>query len=136
MLKAKGTLTDGHRIILNDFLNLVKREDITSILDAVSGRTSLSTIANAFPNTSVDAVVYPGDLRKTISIKEIADNKKNISPKKRNARPAGLADCCFCYWDGRQRSGTGQTVKMAIERILRQSIFLWFEAVQSTTYSG
>lgn len=79
MLKAKGTLMDGHRIILNDFLNLVKREDITSILDAGSGRTSLSTIANAFPNTSIDAVVYPGDLRKTSSIKEIADNNKNIS---------------------------------------------------------
>ena len=33
--------------------------------------------------------------------------------KKRNARLVELADCCFCYWDGRQRSGTGQTVRMA-----------------------
>ena len=70
---------DGHRIILNDFLNLVKGENITSILDAGSGRTSLSIIANAFPNTLIDAVVYPGDQRKINSIKEIADNNENIS---------------------------------------------------------
>lgn len=36
--------------------------------------------------------------------------------KKRNARLVELADCCYCYWDGRQRSGTGQTVRMAIKK--------------------
>ncbi|MBD5139701.1 MAG: hypothetical protein HDT24_10365 [Ruminococcus sp.] len=69
----------GHRIILNDFLELIKREDITSILDAGSGRTSLSIIVNSFPNTPVDAVVYPGDIRKISSIKEIAEHNENIS---------------------------------------------------------
>ena len=33
--------------------------------------------------------------------------------KKRNARLAELADCCFCNWNGGQRSGTAQTVRMA-----------------------
>ena len=33
--------------------------------------------------------------------------------KKRNTRLIELADCCFCYWDGRKRSGIGQTVRMA-----------------------
>lgn len=70
---------EGHRIILNDFLNLIKGEDITSILDAGSGRTSLSVIVNQFPNTPIDAVVYPGDIRKINSIKEIADHNENIS---------------------------------------------------------
>ena len=70
---------EGHRIILNDFLNIVKKENITSVLDAGSGRTSLSIIANAFPNTPIDAVVYPGDQRKINSIKEMTDNNKNIS---------------------------------------------------------
>ncbi len=70
---------EGHRIILNDFLNLIKREDITSILDAGSGRTSLSIIANSFPNTPIDAVVYPGDIRKINSIKEITDHNEYIS---------------------------------------------------------
>lgn len=69
----------GHRIILNNFLELIKREDITSILDAGSGRTSLSIIVNSFPNTPVDAVVYPGDIRKISSIKEIAEHNENIS---------------------------------------------------------
>lgn len=52
---------EGHKIILNDFLNLIKREDITSILDAGSRRTSLSIIADSFPGTSIDAVAYPGN---------------------------------------------------------------------------
>lgn len=70
---------EGHRIILNDFLDLIKGEDITIILDAGSGRTSLSAIANLFSGTPVDAVVYPGDIRKINSIKEIADRGENIS---------------------------------------------------------
>lgn len=70
---------EGHRIILNDFLRSIKEEDITSILDAGSGRTSLSVIADVFPNTSIDAVVYPGDMRKINSIKEITDRSENIS---------------------------------------------------------
>ncbi len=69
----------GHRIILNDFLNLIKRENITSILDAGSGRTSLSVITSLFSDVPVDAVVYPGDLRKINSIKEITDHNQNIS---------------------------------------------------------
>lgn len=70
---------EGHRIILNDFLNVVKYENITNILDAGSGRTSLSIIANLFSNIPIDAVVYPGDVRKINSIKEITDWNKNIS---------------------------------------------------------
>lgn len=71
---------EGHKIILSDFLNFVKGKNaITNILDAGSGRTSLSTIVNTFPNTIIDAVVYPGDQRKICSIKEIAENSKNIN---------------------------------------------------------
>ena len=71
---------EGHKIILNDFLNLVKGENsITNILDAGSGRTSLSIIVNTFPYTAIDAVVYPGDQRKISSIKEIAEDNKNIN---------------------------------------------------------
>lgn len=70
---------EGHRIILNDFLNFIKREKITSMLDAGSGRTSLSIITSSFPDTSIDAVIYPGDIRKINSIKEITDHNKNIS---------------------------------------------------------
>ncbi len=70
---------EGHRIILNDFLNLIKRENITSILDAGSGRTSLSTILDTFSNTSIGAVVYPGDIRKINSIKEISEYSENVS---------------------------------------------------------
>ncbi|MCH5265626.1 MAG: hypothetical protein J1F02_06980 [Lachnospiraceae bacterium] len=69
---------EGHRVILNDFLDFVKNDSITSILDAGSGRTSLSIITDSFSNTPIDAVVYPGDLRKINSIKEIADHNNNV----------------------------------------------------------
>lgn len=37
--------------------------------------------------------------------------------RKRNARLVELADCCVCYYDSSiQRSGTGQTVRMAGEK--------------------
>lgn len=70
---------EGHRIILNDFLELIKNENITNILDAGSGKTSLSIISKIFPDTPVEAVVYPSDKRKINSIKEITDQNKNIS---------------------------------------------------------
>ncbi len=70
---------EGHKIILNDFLNFIKNENITSILDAGSGKTSLSIITNSFPNTHIDAIVFPGDVRKIHSIREITVHNKNIS---------------------------------------------------------
>ena len=70
---------EGHRVILKDFLDLIKGENITSILDAGSGKTSLSIIADSFPDIPIDAIVYPGDLRKINSIKEITDHIKNIN---------------------------------------------------------
>lgn len=40
--------------------------------------------------------------------------------KVRNARLIELADCCFCYWNtNKQRSGTGQTVRMAIKKKIK-----------------
>jgi len=40
------------------------------ILDAGAGRTSLRLLLDTFPQGRVDAVTYPGDLRKINSIKE------------------------------------------------------------------
>lgn len=70
---------NGHQIILNDFLRLLEAEKITSILDAGSGKTSLNTIIEHFPNAFVDAVVYPGDIRKLNSISEIKALHENIT---------------------------------------------------------
>ena len=68
----------GHEIILHDFLNAIQTESVATILDAGSGRTSLSAILAAFPGASVDAVVYPGDTRKIDSISSIEDPRKQI----------------------------------------------------------
>lgn len=68
---------EGHKIILNDFLDVIKDENITGILDAGSGRTSLSAITDIFPETPVDAVIYPGDTRKINSVSAL----KELHPK-------------------------------------------------------
>lgn len=70
---------EGHKVILKGLLELIKDESVTAILDAGSGRTSLSIITEAFPDTPVDAIVFPGDLRKIYSIKKVKDSNKNIS---------------------------------------------------------
>lgn len=70
---------NGHQIILNDFLRFLESEKITGILDAGSGRTSLNTIIEHFPDTRVDAVVYPGDIRKLNSIADIKTEHDNIT---------------------------------------------------------
>lgn len=70
---------EGHKIILYNFLKHIENENITSILDAGSGRTSLSIITDSLPHTLIDAVVYPGDVRKLSSILDIAHHHKNVS---------------------------------------------------------
>ncbi len=59
----------GHTVILRELLSDLTAKNITHILDAGSGKTSLSAIAACFPEARVDAVVYPGDERKLCSIR-------------------------------------------------------------------
>lgn len=58
----------GHRIILEKLLQVCKDQEIVRILDAGSGGTSLKEIRTVFPDSQIDAVVYPGDERKLKSI--------------------------------------------------------------------
>ena len=60
---------------LNEILNL---DDIGSVLDCGSGKTSLTFLTNKYPNAKVDAVVYPGDMRKINSIKENVKGNYNL----------------------------------------------------------
>ena len=67
-----------HIVIIDSLLELIKEEKITYILDAGSGRTSLTLLTNNFENIIIDAIVYPGDNRKINSIKEKV-NKSNYN---------------------------------------------------------
>lgn len=60
---------------LNKLNNL---ENITKILDAGSGRTSLGYLTSRYPKIKVDAIVYPGDIRKINSIKENIKGNYNL----------------------------------------------------------
>ncbi len=68
-------MPDGHRIILNLFLSQLEGADINSILDCGSGKTSLGILSSRFDNIVIDAIVYPGDLRKINSIKSTGLNQ-------------------------------------------------------------
>lgn len=59
-----------HEILLNKLLEYVDKKSISKIMDAGSGKTSLSYIVNEFPNSKVDAVIYYNDDRKKKSIIE------------------------------------------------------------------
>ena len=52
--------------------------DISHILDAGSGKTSLSTIISHFPKASVDAIVYPGDERKLKTIRNMQSDRVKV----------------------------------------------------------
>lgn len=61
-------MANGHAVILQEYLRELANGHIERILDAGSGRTSLSMITSCFSNATIGAVVYPGDERKLRSI--------------------------------------------------------------------
>lgn len=64
----------GHVVLLENFLALLKGEEkIERVLDAGSGRTSVSALAEYFPKADITALVYPGDQRKISKIKEVGE---------------------------------------------------------------
>lgn len=64
----------GHKILLENFLALLREEEkISQVLDAGSGRTSISALAEYFPGADITALVYPGDQRKIGKVREIGD---------------------------------------------------------------
>jgi hypothetical protein len=65
----------AHESILCDLLHELQEKGVRFILDAGSGRTSLSKIFDAFPDSDIDCVIYPGDERKKLSIHEYFPEK-------------------------------------------------------------
>lgn len=70
-------MPEAHKIILSQLLSHIPKLQIMNVLDAGSGITSFGIILSCLKNISVDAVVYPGDLRKINSI-------RNTIPKELN----------------------------------------------------
>ena len=68
----------SHLRILRELLSDLSISDNYHILDAGSGKTSLSTIISCFPKANVDAIVYPGDERKLKTIRSMQSNKVNV----------------------------------------------------------
>ena len=68
----------SHLRILRELLSDLSIPDDSHILDAGSGKTSLSTIISCFPKASVDAVVYPGDERKLKTIRNMQSEQVKV----------------------------------------------------------
>ena len=65
--------------ILSELSSYLDVDKTMSIIDAGSGRTSLGFILSYFKEAMVDAIVYPGDLRKINSIKDnVLENNRYI----------------------------------------------------------
>lgn len=71
-----------HYILLSKIFTKIETLKINNILDAGSGKTSLSILLKCFPNSNIDAIVYYNDKRKMHSIKEnIISNRFNLVEK-------------------------------------------------------
>lgn len=76
LLSKKETLIDltdsEHMILLNALFGMIVSNGSTveKILDAGSGKTSLSVLLGYFKNAHIDAIIFPGDDRKSKSIKK------------------------------------------------------------------
>lgn len=67
-----------HEKLLTELLANFEREKEYRILDAGSGRTSLYFLANHFPNSKIVAIVYPGDRRKSDSIRQFVSSTNYV----------------------------------------------------------
>lgn len=64
-----------HELVINKML---KEREYEKILDLGSGKTSLGTLLKSFQKSEINAVCYPGDERKTKSIKENCKGNYNL----------------------------------------------------------
>jgi hypothetical protein len=67
-----------HKRLLTELFEGFEREKKYKILDAGSGRTSLYFLTNRFPNSRITAIVYPGDRRKSDSIRRFVQSANYV----------------------------------------------------------
>lgn len=71
-----------HYSLLLELIKSIENEKVNKILDAGSGKTSLSILLKLFPDSNIDAIVYYNDSRKINSIKEcVISNRYNLNEK-------------------------------------------------------
>ena len=70
MEKYTDLKNSEHLKLLFKITAKINKEEIKTILDAGSGKTSLSILLRLFPESKIDAITYYNDLRKINSIKE------------------------------------------------------------------
>lgn len=64
MEKLFNTSNTMHDKAIKTLIKPLKKVEINSIIDAGSGKISASIMLKYFPNSKVDAVIFPGDNRK------------------------------------------------------------------------
>lgn len=71
-----------HCTLISKLVEDIEKSKIYKVLDAGSGKTSLSILLKLFPNCEVDAIVFYNDLRKINSIKEnVVSNRYFLKEK-------------------------------------------------------
>jgi trans-aconitate methyltransferase len=67
-----------HERLLTELFEGFGREKEYRILDAGSGRTSLHFLTSRFPNSRITAIVFPGDRRKSDSIRKFVPHANYV----------------------------------------------------------
>ena len=82
MEKYLDLTNSEHYTLVKKLVEGIKRENINKILDAGSGKTSLSILLDLFPSSKIDAIVFYGDLRKINSLSAtIVSNRYQLMEK-------------------------------------------------------
>ena len=67
-----------HERLLTELFEAFEREKKYRILDAGSGRTSLYFLTSRFPHSRITAIVFPGDRRKSDSIRRFVPHANYV----------------------------------------------------------
>jgi hypothetical protein len=82
MEKIFDLSNNEHWVLLEKLFSKIDDTKIESILDAGSGKTSLSVLLKFFDNSYIDAIIFPGDKRKIDSIESnILSNRYTLIEK-------------------------------------------------------
>jgi hypothetical protein len=87
-IQGKWKISSRQKHLLDALFKDIKTSKVKKVVDMGAGRTSVHYLAHRFPKLTVRAVVYPGDERKIVPIRECVSEKnyKLVESDIRSAR--------------------------------------------------
>ena len=73
-METDWKISEAQKKLLDSLFNAVELKEIKNVLSIGSGRTSIFYLTDRFGDLNIKGVVYPGDERKIVPIKECVKN--------------------------------------------------------------